>query len=455
MAKQIMLNAFEMNSAMHNAYGLWKHPHNERHRYKSLQYWVELAQLLERGKFDALFFADVLGFYDTFRGSRDASLRDAVQVPNNDPSLLIPTMAYATEHLSFAVTVPTTYEMPYAHARRMSTLDHLTDGRIGWNIVTSFLPSAAKNFGLDKMIAHDDRYDMADEYLEVVYKLWEGSWEDDAVIRDVEQGVYTDPLKVHEINHKGTHYQVAGPHISEPSLQRTPVLYQAGASSRGREFAAKHAECVFIDSHSIESTKFYVDDIRAKAAANGRGPNDIKVFIAVNIVVGRTREEAEEKLRELNQYTSPDGPQALYGGFSGIDLSQYAPEDPIAYKATEHGQASVARFTTMSEKKLTAGEVIEKVQKIGGRNLIMIGSAEEVADQMQHWMEETGIDGFNLANLVSPGTFKDVIDLVIPILQDRGIYKQDYAQGTMREKLFGENARLPESHPAAAFRSLK
>ncbi|QTH44322.1 LLM class flavin-dependent oxidoreductase [Cohnella sp. LGH] len=453
MGKQIRLNAFDMNTAMHSAHGLWKHPASERHRYKDLRYWVELAQLLERGLFDALFLADVYGFYDVFRGNRDAALRDAVQVPVNDPSLIIPTMAYATEHLSFAVTIPTTYEPPYAHARRMSTLDHLTGGRVGWNIVTSFLPSAAKNFGLDQAVNHDRRYEVADEYMEVVYKLWEASWEEDAVVRDAVRGIYTDPSKVHEINHEGRYYNIPGPHLSEPSPQRTPVLYQAGTSAKGREFAAKHAECVFIDAHNYESLKFYVDDIRTKAVSYGRKPEDVKVFMAINSIVGRTRAEAEEKLREYTALRSEDAPQVLYGGFSGIDLSKYDRSDYLSYFASDHGQAAVARFTTMSEKRMNVGEVVDEIVKIGGRSALLFGSAEEVADQMQAWVEKTGIDGFNLAHLITPGSLKDIIDLVVPILQERGLYKTEYAKGTMREKLFGPGAsRLPDRHPGAAFR---
>lgn len=456
MAKQILLNAFDMNTAMHSAHGLWKHPANQRHRYKDLQYWVELAQLLERGKFDALFLADVLGFYDIFRGSRDAALRDAVQAPVNDPSLIIPTMAYATEHLSFAVTIPTTYEPPYAHARRMTTLDHLTNGRIGWNIVTSFLPSAARNFGLDRMVTHDERYEVADEYMEVVYKLWEASWEDGAVIRDAERGMYTDPSKVHEINHEGKYYRIPGPHLSEPSRQRTPVLYQAGTSARGREFAAKHAECVFIDAHSYESMKFYVDDIRSRAVSYGRKPEDVKVFMAVNTIVGATRAEAEEKFREYTAISSADAPQALYGGFSGIDLAAYDRSDYLSYYASDHGQASVARFTTMSEKRMNVGEIVDEITRIGGRSVLFLGSAEEVADQMQGWVERTGIDGFNLAHLITPRSLEDIVDLVVPILQERGAYKTEYAKGTMREKLFGEEgSRLPDRHPGAAFRRVE
>ncbi|WP_239614908.1 LLM class flavin-dependent oxidoreductase [Cohnella mopanensis] len=453
MAKQIRLNAFDVNAAMHNSHGLWKHPESERYRYKDLKYWAEMAQLLERGLFDALFLADVYGFYDIYRGSRDAALRDAIQAPINDPSLIIPTMAYSTKHLSFAVTVPTTYEQPYAHARRMTTLDHLTNGRIGWNVVTSFLPSAARNFGLNRMIGHDERYDIADEYLEVVYKLWEGSWEDDAVVRDAVNGIYTDPSKVHEIHHEGKHFRIPGPHLSEPSPQRTPVLYQAGASPRGRAFAAKHAECVFIDGHSYESMKFYVDDIRAQAVAYGRHPDDIKVFMALSTIVGTTAKEAEEKFRELTALSSEEGPQAIYGGYSGIDLSKGDPNQILTYQSTDHGQTVLARYTKMSPKEMTYGEVIESVKKIGGRAVVLTGSAEQVADQMQTWMEKTGIDGFNLGHLVTPGSLKEVIDGVVPILQERGVYKTQYEPGTMREKLFGAGqSRLTERHPGAGYR---
>jgi FMN-dependent oxidoreductase (nitrilotriacetate monooxygenase family) len=453
MAKQIRFNAFDINAAMHNPHGLWKHPDNERHRYKELDYWVELARLLERGLFDALFLADVYGFYDVYRGSRDAALRDAVQAPINDPSLIIPTMAYATKHLGFAVTVPTTYEHPYAHARRMTTLDHLTNGRIGWNVVTSFLPSAARNFGLDRMIGHDERYEIADEYMEVAYKLWEGSWEDDAVLRDPFRGIYTDPVKVHEILHAGKYFRVPGPHLSEPSPQRTPVLYQAGASARGRAFAAKHAECVFIDGHSYESMKFYVDDIRSQAVAYGRRPEDIKVFMALSTIVGATAAEAEDKFRELTAISSAEGPQAIYGGYTGIDLSQGDPNQVLTYRATDHGQTVLARFTKMSPKEMTYGEVIDSVQKIGGRAVLLKGSAEQVADQMQAWVDNTGIDGFNLGHLVTPGSLKEIVELVVPLLQERGLYKTSYEAGTMREKLFGYGeSRLPERHPGARHR---
>ena len=199
MNKTIRLNAFAMNCVGHQAPGLWAHPRDESWRYKDADYWVELARLLERGKFDGLFLADVLGVYDVYQGSHEQALRQAVQLPVNDPLLLVPLLAQATQHLGFGVTCALTYEHPYPFARRMSTLDHLTAGRIGWNIVTSYLDSAARNMGLATQIGHDDRYAMAEEYLEVCYKLWEGSWEDDAVLRDKQQRLFTDPSKVHGI----------------------------------------------------------------------------------------------------------------------------------------------------------------------------------------------------------------------------------------------------------------
>jgi FMN-dependent oxidoreductase (nitrilotriacetate monooxygenase family) len=247
MSREIHLNAFDMNCVGHIQQGLWTHPRDESSRYSEVQYWVDYAKKLERGLFDGIFFADVVGVYDVFGGNADAALRNAVQVPVNDPMLVIPAMAAVTRHLGFGVTANLTYEQPFLFARRMSTLDHLTGGRIGWNIVTGYLDSAARAIGLDGQVAHDDRYDLADEYLELVYKLWEGSWDDDAVINDKVKGLYADPSKVRVIHHHGRQYKVDAMHLCAPSPQRTPVLYQAGSSTRGRQFAATHAECVFVN----------------------------------------------------------------------------------------------------------------------------------------------------------------------------------------------------------------
>jgi long-chain alkane monooxygenase len=231
--QHILLNAFNMNCVGHINHGLWTHPRDRSTDYNTLEYWIDQARTLERGLFDGLFIADIVGVYDVYRNNVDVTLQESVQLPVNDPLLLVPAMAAATRHLGFGVTVNLTYEQPYLLARRFSTLDHLTRGRVGWNIVTGYLDSAARAMGLDAQLAHDERYDRADEYLEVLYKLWEGSWRDDAVLRDKAARVFADPAHVRKVSHQGRYYKVDGYHLSEPSRQRTPVLFQAG-SSRAR-----------------------------------------------------------------------------------------------------------------------------------------------------------------------------------------------------------------------------
>ena len=452
MAKEIRLNAFEMNCVGHGTHGLWVHPENTRHRYTELAYWIELARLLERGLFDALFIADVIGTYDVYKGSRDTAVREALQIPNNDPFLVVPAMAAVTEHLAFACTFSTTYEPPFPHARRMSTLDHLTNGRVGWNVVTSYLPNAAANFGLDGMVKHDERYAIADEFMEVCYKLWEGSWEDEAVVRDRERGVYADPAKVHEIAHVGKYFRVLGPHLSEPSPQRTPVIYQAGTSARGREFAARHAEAVFVGGGNVEGVRESIADIRRQAAALGRDPQHVKMFPSCQIIVGRTRAEADAKRAEIQRLLSVEGMLAHYAGSSGFDLSRYQPEEYLEYRDTDHGQTSARRYT--QGKRRTAREVIEAIGKLGDGTLFFAcGTPEEVADTLERWIDETDADGFNLSQHLTPRTFADVIDLLVPELQRRGRYRTSYPPGPYRERLLGPGqARLPTGHPGAVYR---
>jgi FMN-dependent oxidoreductase (nitrilotriacetate monooxygenase family) len=252
MTRPLSFNLFEMNTVGHISHGMWRHPGNTRHRFNDLDFWQSHARLLEDGLFDAVFLADVVGTYDGYRDGPETALREAVQIPNNDPMLVIPAMAAVTTNLGFVSTFSTTYEPPFTFARRASTLDHLTKGRFGWNVVTSYLPNAARNFGLADELTHAERYDRAHEYMDVLYKLWEGSWDDDAVVADVATGVYTDPSKVRRIDHNGPYFRVAGPHLSEPSIQRSPVIYQAGSSETGRAFAAKHAEAVFVGGSSLE-----------------------------------------------------------------------------------------------------------------------------------------------------------------------------------------------------------
>jgi long-chain alkane monooxygenase len=453
MAREIRLNAFSMNCVGHQSPGLWAHPRDRSERYTDLGYWLELARLLERGRFDGLFLADVLGIYDVYGGSPDAAIRHAVQVPVNDPLLLVSAMAAATEHLGFGLTCALPYEPPYPFARRMSTLDHLTKGRVGWNIVTGYLDSAAKGMGLSNQPPHDQRYKVAEEYMQVVYKLWEGSWEGGAVLRDRDRRVFADPAKVHKVSHDGTYYRIAAIHLSEPSPQRTPVLYQAGASGPGREFAAAHAECVFINGPSIQVIGPYVADIRRRAMQHGRAPTDIKIFTLATAVVGRDDAEAEAKHADYRRYIDPQASLALMSGWTGIDFSKYSLDDPVRYVRTEAGQSSIEAFTSADPDRVWTVRELAQHVGIGGRGPVFVGAPARIADELEAWAEATGVDGFNLAYALMPESFADFVELVVPELQRRGRYKREYQPGTLREKLFEPGrALLPGNHPGAAYR---
>ena len=435
MSKQIRFNAFQMNTVSHQSPGLWTHPRDNGHRYTDPDHWTELARLLEAGRFDAIFLADVLGAYDVYEGSADAALRHAVQAPLNDPLALIPIMSQVTEHLGFGVTCALTYEHPYTFARRISTLDHLTRGRIGWNIVTGYLDSAARNLGLDRQLSHDERYDLADEYMEVVHKLWEQSWEDDAVVNDKERGIYADPSKIHPIKHEGKYYKVPGFHLCEPSPQRTPVLYQAGTSPRGTAFAAKHAECTFVSGPSKKVVKKYVDDLRAV------GSEQLKIYAQALIITAPTEAEAHAKHEEYRRHIDIEAALALLSGWTGVDFSKFALDATIEYIDSDAGRSALASFSQADpNRQWTVREAAEFIG-LGGRGPVLVGDPGQVADQLEAWQEDTGIDGFNLAFAVAHESMRDVVELIVPELQKRGRYRKDYTAGTLREKLFGRARR--------------
>jgi alkanesulfonate monooxygenase len=456
MTKQIRFNAFAMNCIVHQSPGLWRHPRDQSLNYKRLSYWIELAKILERGKFDGLFIADVLGLYDVYGDSPKAALRGAIQVPVNDPLALVPAMAAVTQDLGFGVTCNLSYEPPYSFARRMTTLDHLTEGRIGWNIVTGYLDSAARGSGRANQTPHDARYDMADEYMDVVYKLWETSWDDDAVAADRATGLYADPAKVHEINHEGEHFQLQALHLCEPSPQRTPVLYQAGTSPRGRQFAARHAECVFLSGPSEKIIAPRVADIRRLAKNYGRDPHSIKMFSLMTVILAETDDEAKAKYEDYKRFASHEGALTLISGWTGVDFSKLDLDEEVRHVTNEAGRTAMDNITRADPSRAwTVRQVAEHVA-IGGIGPVMTGSPQTVADRLQAWVEATDVDGFNLAYVVAHETFRDIVDLLVPELQRRGLYKLDYATGTLREKLFGAgNARLTDPHPAAALRPIR
>jgi len=447
--KKILLNAFNMNCIGHINHGFWAHPRDTSTQYKTLEYWTDLAQLLERGLFDGLFIADIVGVYDVYQKSVDVTLKESIQLPVNDPLLLVSAMAAVTKNLGFGLTANLTYEAPYLFARRMSTLDHLTRGRVGWNIVTGYLDSAARAMGLTEQIEHDRRYDQADEYLEVLYKLWEGSWEDDAVIEDRQARIYAQPEKVHYVRHSGEFYQVEGYHLCEPSPQRTPVLFQAGSSERGLQFAGSNAECVFISGQNKPATREQVDKVRASAVAAGRNPDDIKVFMGLNVIVGPTEEAARAKHAEYLNYASAEAGLAHFAASTGIDFADYDLDEPIQHVK---GNAIQSATKILKNNDWTRQKLLDQ-HALGGRYITLIGSPGQVADELESWIAETGLDGFNLTRIVTPESYENFIDLVIPELQRRGSYKTAYEHGTLREKLFEGGARLPERHAGASYRT--
>jgi long-chain alkane monooxygenase len=452
--RPLAFNLFEMNTVGHISQGLWRHPGNTREHYTDLEFWQSEARLLEDGLFDAVFLADVIGAYDGYRDGPETAIREAVQIPNNDPLLVIPAMAAVTKHLGFVATFSTTYEPPFAFARRASTLDHLTRGRFGWNVVTSYLPGAARNFGLADELSHEQRYDRAEEYMDVLYKLWEGSWEDGAVIRDRDGGVYTDPSRVHAIDHDGRYFRVAGPHLSEPSAQRTPLLYQAGSSPTGRAFAARHAEAVFVGGATLNDFTRSIADIRRLALENGRGPDALRTLGSAVLIAGRTHADAERRAEEYVRLSSAEGYLAYAGGGSGIDLGAHSPEtliaDVIAASAGTKDAATMSRYAPGA----TVGDALREAVRFDRGPFYAVGTGDEIADAIEGWVRETGIDGFNLRQFVTPGTIENFVEYVVPVLQSRGLYRTSYEAGTLRERSFGPGrARLPDSHPGARFRA--
>jgi long-chain alkane monooxygenase len=451
-AKRMRLLAFDFQGPAHLSAGLWRHEQDQAPRYKELRYWTDYARLLEQARFDGIFFADNVGYHDVYNGNADAALADVAQVPANDPFLVVSAMAGVTENLGFGLTGSTSYEHPYALARRFTTLDHLTDGRVGWNLVTSYADSAARNLGTGQQVPHDERYDMAAEYLEVCYKLWESSWEDDAVVCDPANGMYADPARVHDIGHRGRYFNVPGFFLCEPSAQRTPVIFQAGGSSKGQALAAASAEAVFVNATSRAGLRRQVDTLRRLAAEAGRDPESVKVLQMLNVICAPTDEAAHAKYEAYRRLVSFSGAMARYSGWTGLDMSQFEPDLPFKQVKTNAGQTMVDLFSKMDpEKEWTPRDIADFIG-IGGTGPTIIGSPTTVADELTAWMDETGIDGYNLAHAVKYQDIADFIELVVPELQRRGAMWSEYDGSTMREKLYGAGqVRLRHDHPGHQF----
>ncbi len=452
--RRLLLSAFVMSTTSHIQHGLWRHPEARQHEFGSLRLWTDLARTLERGRFDAIFFADVLGLYGPARGDYAVNTREGLQIPNNDPSVLLGALAAVTEHLGLVFTSSVLQAHPFEFARRASTLDHLSGGRVGWNVVTSAQESAARNFGFEGLEEHDERYRWAEEYLEVVYKLWEGSWDDDALVADKalghpEDAVHAHASRIHRIDHVGQRYRVQGPHLSAPSPQRTPVIFQAGASPAGRAFAARHAEGQFVLTPGIDRTREAITQTRAAAAQSGRDPRDLTFLLGLAFVVGGTEAEARRKEAELDEYLSSDG--FLLHSNIGFDQRTGEPLDPDTPLSQLSTNAGVGHLQWMKEVSPDPDPRVRDLAvlaaKLRGR---VVGTPEQIADRLQEW-QDAGVDGINVINWVLPGSVEEFVDEVVPVLQDRGLVQREYAPGTLRRKIFGRD-QLPEEHPGRRWR---
>jgi FMN-dependent oxidoreductase (nitrilotriacetate monooxygenase family) len=427
--RQLRLGAFMRPVTIHTA--AWRYPGAYPDANFNFQHLKRFAQTLERGKFDAFFMAD----HQALLNMPIQALKRSGTVTSFEPLTLLPALAVVTERLGLIATASTTYNEPYHVARRFASLDHLSGGRAGWNLVTSGNPHEAMNFGREEHVEHDARYHRAREFFDVVTGLWD-SWADDAFIRDVESGVYFDPEKLHTLNHKGEHFKVKGPlNIARP-IQGWPVIVQAGASEAGRQIAAETAEAVFTGQTSIvEARKFYAD-VKARMEKVGRLPDHMKILPGVFTVVGDTVEAAQAKKRKLDSLVHPDSgiaslSVALGTDVSGFDLDGKLPEIPES-NASQSGRQ---RLVDMAARdNLTVRQL---AQIVGGSYgaLELIGTPATIADQMEEWFTTNACDGFNVMFPYVPEGLDDFVDRVIPELQRRGLFRKEYEGRTLRENL--------------------
>ncbi|OZF31327.1 LLM class flavin-dependent oxidoreductase [Rhodococcus sp. 14-2496-1d] len=447
MTRPLRFSAFVMNTTSHIVHGAWRKPEAEQSDFSSLEHWVSLAKQLERGKFDFVFFADVVGLYDDHRGSWEKFVESGLQIPSNDPTVIASAIAYATEHLGIALTSSILQEHPFNFARKMSTLDHASNGRIAWNIVTSLSPNAWRNFGYGDLALHEDRYAWADEYVDVVYKLWEGSWDDGALLQDKASGRHGDFSKVHKIDHVGARYSVEGPHLVAPSPQRTPLLFQAGSSPTGRRFAARNAEAQFIASPTPEAARSLIADTRRLVVEAGRSPGDLEFFQGLSFVIGSTESEARRREAELDEYVDDEAMIAHAAGGIGIDLGSYDLDTPIGQV---QGQGSQSTLAWLREAITDREPTVRDLAHMRTRSGRVVGTPESIADRLEQW-RDAGVDGINVINSTIPGSYLEFIDHLMPVLRQRGLAQREYGRGTVRAKLTGRD-RLPASHPAVRYR---
>ncbi len=411
----------------------WRHSGAQIDAGINLEHYVEITQTAERGKMDMIFFQDSVAVR---RANIEALSRSAQYIANFEPITLLSALAMATDHIGLTATASTSYNEPYHVARKFASLDHISGGRAGWNLVTSVQDAEAQNFGREQHYSHEERYARAREFAEVVKGLWD-SWEDDAFLRDVESGLYFDPDKLHTLDFKGEHFSVKGPLNVPRPPQGHPVIVQAGASEAGMELAAEYAEVAFCSPNSIEVAQTYYANLKGRMEKFGRAPEDLKVLPGLSPVVAPTMSEAEEKLQEMQEMIDPVVAQAILGTVLGyVDLSNYDMDGPLPdLPETNASKSTVDELTTMArEEKLTIRELAMRVAGARGK-FVLTGTPSHIADFMEDWLTNDGADGFNILPPVLPASLNEFVDLVIPELQRRGLFRTEYEGTTLRENL--------------------
>ncbi|RKR73569.1 NtaA/DmoA family FMN-dependent monooxygenase [Frondihabitans australicus] len=420
--------------------------------YLDLARWISRVQAYEKAGLDFVFFADSYGYPVLDGHVIPRAIERAIQTTAADPTVMLAAIAAATESIGLVTTVSTTVEKPQMVARKFATLDHLTKGRVGWNIVTGSGQAASAMLFGEEVVAHDRRYDRAQEHVELSLKLWEGSWEDDALRVDRGTGTFADPALVHEMDHDGEWFASRGILTVPPSPQRTPVLFQAGTSGRGRQLAADFAETVFLSSEP-DATAAQIADIRARLEANGRGRDAIRFLPAGTFFVAPTREEAEAKRAAAIGTTSLEDAAVAYAYYTGLDLMSMDLDKPLATTTSDQGQTNIDRFSGADGAPApTVREILEEFRANSVMTAPFVGTPDEVADEAVAYLDATGADGFVLQPDPS-GAPSDFLEHVLPILRDRGLIRAQEPGLTFREQLFGAGRpRLPETHPGAGYR---
>jgi alkanesulfonate monooxygenase len=428
MTRQLRLGAFMRPVSIHTAW--WRYPGSLPDANFNFTHLKQFAQTLERGKFDAFFMADHLAVLNM---PIDALKRSAT-VTSFDPLTLLPALAVVTERLGLVATASTTFEQPYIIARKFASLDHLSNGRAGWNIVTTANPDAALNFGMDDQMDHDERYRRAREFYDVVTGLWD-SWDDDAFIKDVESGVFFDPAKMHVLNHKGQYLSVRGPLNVARSPQGWPVIVQAGASEMGRQLAAETAEVVFASALTMADGQSYYADVKGRMARLGRNPDHLKILPGALVIVGDTVAEAQAKHAKLDSLVHTDSALPNLSMRLGTDASKFDLDGPLPpIPETNAGKSGrQAAIDLAKRENLTVRQLAQRGAGYGG--LTMVGTASTIADEMEAWLNGNACDGFNVMFPFLPAGLDDFVDKVVPELQRRGLFRREYEGVTLRENL--------------------